>query len=136
MSQASDKSENKSQHLEFKGEHAALLKEFAELMDKLWKDHLTSPTKAANEDFYAWGNLDYTVVMSGHHFDDVVELKTRHGNLDIIKDADGKIDCKVNIDEKEAHKKGADPHKPPPNPAEILQKAIRGLTHYYYSAVR
>src|SRR5262245_14608529 len=112
MSQAS---ENKSQSLEFKGGYSDLLKEFAELMDRLWKDHLTSPTKAAAEEFYAWGNLDYTVVMSSHRFDDIVELKTRHGNLDIFKDTDGKIDCKINIDEKEAHKKGADPHKPPPN---------------------
>jgi hypothetical protein len=121
---------------EFKGDYAELLKEFAGLMDRLWNDHRTSPTKASTEEFYAWGNLDYTVVMSARHFDDLVELKTKHGNLDIIKDAEGKIDCKVNIDEKEAHKKGYDPNKPPPKPAEILQKAIRALTHYYYSAVR
>jgi hypothetical protein len=129
-------SEQAPQRREFKGQYAELLSEFADLMDRLWKDHLTSPTRAASEEFYAWGNLDYTVVMSAHKFDDVVELKTKHGNLDIKKDEDGKIDCKVAIDEKEAHKKGADPNKPPPNPMEILQKAIRALTHYYYSAVR
>ncbi|MEW6730537.1 MAG: hypothetical protein AB1489_04270 [Acidobacteriota bacterium] len=124
------------EHREFKGEYADLLKEFAELMDKLWNDHRTSPTKAASEEFYAWGNLDYTVVMSGHRFNELVEIKSKHGNLDIKKDEDGKIDCKVAVDEKEAHKKGAEAHKSPPNPREILQKSIRALTHYYYSRPR
>lgn len=121
---------------EFKGQYADLLNEFAQLMDKLWVDHRTSPTKAASEEFYAWGNLDYTVIMSAHRFNDLVEIKSKLGNLDIAKDTDGKLDCKINIDEKEAHKKGADAHKPPPDPAEILRKTTVALRHYYYSGVR
>ena len=129
-------SQQTAEKYQFKGQYADPLKDFVDLMDRLWVDHRTSPTKAASEEFYAWGNLDYTVVMSARRFDDLIELKTKHGNLDIVKDESGAIDCKVNIDEKEAHKKGADAQKPPPNPTEILQKTVRALSHYYYSAVR
>jgi hypothetical protein len=73
--------------------------------------------------------------MSAHRFSDLVEIKSKHGNLDIKKDVDGKLDCKINVDEKEAHKKGGH-EAPPPNPTEILQKTARALNHYYYSKVR
>jgi hypothetical protein len=75
--------------------------------------------------------------MSHRHFDDVVEIRSKIGHLDIKKAEDGKIDCQIYVDEKEAHKKGADAHnKPPANPEEILRKTIVTLTHYYYSGVR
>src|SRR5438128_9587492 len=38
--------------IRFKGQYADQLKDFVDLMDRLWVDHRTSPTKAANEEFY------------------------------------------------------------------------------------
>lgn len=107
------------------------LEKFVALMDKLWQEHLTSPTIAGPEKFYAWGNLDYVVIMSERKFDDLVELKTKIGCLEIKKDANGKIECQI-VEDKTFKKKTTNMELSN-NPQEILEKAIFALTHYYYS---
>lgn len=119
----------------FKGNYAALMEQFAELMDRLWQEHRTSPTIAGSEKFYAWGNIDYVVVMSEHRFNDLVEIKCPYGNLDIKKDADGKIDCSLNIDERESAKKSVEAQKNA-NPVKILHNTVAALKHYYYAGMR
>jgi hypothetical protein len=109
--------------------YANQLEKFVALMDKLWQEHLTSPTIAGPEKFYAWGNLDYVVIMSERKFDDLVELKTKIGCLEIKKDTDGKINCQV-VEDKTFRKKTTDIELSN-NPKEILEKAIIALNHYY-----
>lgn len=118
----------------FTGTYANLLEKFAALMEKLWQEHLTSPTMAGNEKFYAWGNIDYAVVMSERKFDDVVDIKTKIGSLEIKKEADGKISCQI-IEDKPLKKKDIIV-KASNDPAEILEKTILALNHYYYSDVK
>ncbi|MFY9226240.1 MAG: hypothetical protein WAQ98_26420 [Blastocatellia bacterium] len=113
------------------GSYANQLEKFVALMDKLWQEHLTSPTIAGPEKFYAWGNLDYVVIMSEKKFDDLVELKTKIGCLEIKKDSDGKINCQV-VEDK-TFKKKATNMELSSDPQEILSKAITALTRYYYS---
>lgn len=113
------------------GSYANQLEKFVALMDKLWQEHLTSPTIAGPEKFYAWGNLDYVVIMSEKKFDDLVELKTKIGCLEIKKDPDGKINCQV-VEDK-TFKKKATNMELSSDPQEILSKAITALTCYYYS---
>ncbi len=117
----------------FTGTYASLLEKFATLMDKLWQEHLTSPTIAGNERFYAWGNIDYAVVMSTNKFNDIVDVKTKIGSLEIKKDADGKISCQI-IEDKPLKKKDI-PIILSNDPVEILEKTISALNHYYYSNV-
>src|SRR5882672_9493407 len=45
-------SQQAAEKYQFKGQYADLLKDFVDLIDRLWVDHRTSPTKAANEEFY------------------------------------------------------------------------------------
>lgn len=118
----------------FTGAYASLLEKFAILMDKLWQEHLTSPTIAGNEKFYAWGNIDYAVVMSTHKFNDVVDIKTKIGSLEIKKETDGNISCQI-IEDKPLKKKDV-VIKLSNDPAEILEKTISALNHYYYSNVK
>jgi hypothetical protein len=118
----------------FTGTYANLLEKFSALMDKLWQEHLTSPTIAGSEKFYAWGNIDYAVVMSEHKFDDVVDIKTKIGSLEIKKDSDGKFICQI-VEDKPLKKKDS-PIALSDDPAEILEKTILALNHYYYSNLR
>ena len=111
--------------------YANQLEKFVALMDKLWQEHLTSPTIAGSEKFYAWGNLDYVVIMSEKKFDDLVELKTKIGCLEIKKDIDGKINCQI-VEDKTFKKKTTNMELSS-DPQEILSKAIAALTYYYYS---
>jgi hypothetical protein len=108
------------------GQGVAELVEFSQLMKKLWEEHRTSPTSAGEENFYAWGNLDYTVVATERGFDDLVEIKSRFGDLDIKRDDDGRVSCSINVPEKS---KSANS---PRTIAEILTLTIAGLRHYYY----
>lgn len=120
---------------QFKGEFAVHLEEFANLLARLWAEHRTSPTRAGSESFYAWGTLDYVVVMSGHGLDDLVELKTCLGNLEIFKDEDGLIDCRLSIsEEKDGHRSGLGAPRQirKAEPAEILEAATAALRNYYY----
>lgn len=118
----------------FTGAYANLLEKFSALMDKLWQEHLTSPTIAGSEKFYAWGNIDYAVVMSERKFDDVVDIKTKIGSLEIKKDSDGKFICQI-VEDKPLKKKDT-PVTLSNDPSEILEKTILALNHYYYSNVR
>lgn len=117
----------------FTGAYTDLLEKFATLMDKLWQEHLTSPTIAGNERFYAWGNIDYAVVMSANKFNDIVDVKTKIGSLEIKKDVDGKISCQI-IEDKPLKKKDISVILSD-DPVEILEKTISALNHYYYSNV-
>jgi hypothetical protein len=118
----------------FTGAYASSLEKFAALMDKLWQEHLTSPTIAGNEKFYAWGNIDYAVVMSTHKFNDVVDVKTKIGSLEIKKESDGKISCQI-VEDKPLKKKDSIT-KLSNDPIEILENTISALNHYYYSNVK
>lgn len=113
----------------FTGDYANLLEKFALLMDKLWQEHLTSPTIAGSEKFYAWGNIDYAVVMSERKFDDVVDIKTKIGSLEIKKDSSGIISCQI-VEDKPLKKTDIS-LKLSNDPAEILEKTILALNHYY-----
>ena len=113
------------------GSYTNQLEKFVALMDKLWQEHLTSPTIAGPEKFYAWGNLDYVVIMSEKKFDDLVELKTKIGCLEIKKDTNGKIECQI-VEDKTFKKKTTNMELSS-DPQEILEKSITALTHYYYS---
>lgn len=121
--------------MQFKGAFAAQLEEFANLLARLWVEHRTSPTRAGNESFYAWGTLDYVVVMSGRGLDDLVELKTRLGNLEIFRDEDGFIDCRLSTaEERDGHRSGLGVPRQvrKAEPAEILEAAHTALRKYYY----
>lgn len=122
-----------AQNVKFTGPYADRLEKFATLMDKLWQEHRTSPTLAGKEEFYAWGNIDYVVVMSAHKFNDVVDVKTKLGSLEIKKDSSGAVSCEV-IEDKMPHRKdkAANLSK---DAGEILEKTIAALTKYYYSNI-
>ena len=125
--------------LEFQAPYAQQLQEFATLMTQLWQEHCTSPTNAGIEAFYAWGNMDYVVVMSARRFDDLVEIKSKFGNLDIKRDEQGLIGCLPGHDEKEAAstttKKGTGQpvYRTALPPEEILKRTIAALKSYYYT---
>lgn len=117
----------------FTGPYASWLEKFATLMDKLWQEHRTSPTLAGKEEFYAWGNIDYAVVMSGHKFDDLVDVKTKFGSLEIKKDSSGNLVCEI-VEDKPLHRKEKATNLSK-DPAEILERTIAALTKYYYSSI-
>lgn len=122
--------------MRFKGSFARQLEEFASLLARLWTEHRTSPTRAGSENFYAWGTLDYVVVMSGRGLDDLVELKTRLGNLEIFRDEDGLIDCRLSAsEEKDGHRSGLGAPRlvRKAEPDEILETATAALRKYYYA---
>jgi hypothetical protein len=108
-----------------KGDCIEELVAFSQLMARLWQQHRTSPTNAGEENFYAWGNLDYTVVIAMGGFDDLVEIKSRFGDLDIKKDADGLVSCAINPSEKAKLGDNTITEK------EILRLTMLGLQHYY-----
>lgn len=128
-----------STQLEFQPLYAQQLQEFVDLMAQLWQEHRTSPTNAGSEEFYAWGNMDYVVVMSAHKFDDLVEIKSKFGNIDIKRDEQGLLGCLPGHDEKEAAstttKKGTGQptYKVALPPEEILKRTTAALKSYYYS---
>ncbi len=122
--------------MQFKGVFARQLEEFTALLARLWKEHRTSPTRAGSEHFYAWGTLDYVVVMSGRGLDDLVELKTKFGNLEIFRDDDGFIDCRLSTsEEKDGHRSGLGAPRVvrKAEPGEILEATTAALRKYYYA---
>lgn len=110
----------------FKGEYAGQLETLYKLIEKLWKEHRTSPTRAGDELVYAFGNLDYVVVVNQDVLGALVEVKTTLGNVDCQADeADGKITAKLNTDPKEGGKEGADVKR-------ILENVAVALEQYYF----
>lgn len=113
----------------YKGEFADEIKALYALIERLWKDHRTSPTRAGNELIYAFGNLDYVVVVNETVLDALVEVKTKHGNVDCFIDEDGQVACKINTDAKEGGREGADIRL-------ILTTTVKALEQYYYNRSR
>lgn len=66
----------------FGGEHAPALEQLYKLIERLWKEHRTSPTRAGDELIYAFGNLDCVVVINQDVLGALVEVKTKLGNVD------------------------------------------------------
>ncbi|MBL8148686.1 MAG: hypothetical protein JNN15_02035 [Blastocatellia bacterium] len=122
---------------DFDEQFSQILKEFTVLIDKLWAEHRTSPTIGGEDKFYAWGTMEYVVVISGRGFDDLIEIKTKHGNVDIFRREDGKLSCAINKEEKDGHRKGVGvPKAKSPEDMlpieEILQRTCSALIRYYY----
>lgn len=111
--------------LTYKGDHAQAIENLYKVLERLWKEHRTSPTRAGEELVYAFGNLDYVVVVNQDVLGALVEVKTKLGNVDCFIDEDGAVTSKLNVDAREGGREGADPLR-------ILEFAIRALEDYYY----
>lgn len=111
--------------LTYKGDHAPAIETLYKTLERLWKEHRTSPTRAGEELVYAFGNLDYVVVVNQDVLGALVEVKTRIGNVDCFIDEDGAVTSKLNTDAKEGGREGADQR-------QILEFAVRALEDYYY----
>jgi hypothetical protein len=111
---------------QYKGEYAAQTEAVYKIVERLWRDHRTSPTRAGDELVYAFGNLEYVIVVNQDLLDALVEVKTIHGNVDCFTDADGAVTCKLNADPKEGGRENADPKL-------ILESVARAMEDYYYA---
>ncbi len=109
----------------FKGDHAQATETLYKTLERLWKEHRTSPTRAGDELVYAFGSLDYVVVVNQDVLGALVEVKTKLGNVDCFIDEDGAISTRLNTDAKEGGREGADPRL-------ILDNTARALEDYYY----
>ncbi|MBX7220090.1 MAG: hypothetical protein K1Y36_09095 [Blastocatellia bacterium] len=109
----------------FQGEWAAELKKVYTLIERLWQEHRTSPTGAGDEKIYAFGNLDYIIIISQDVLGGLVELKTRVGNLDCTINDDGVVECKVNVDPKDGGRTDT-------NVKQVLDTTVTAMELYYY----
>ncbi len=111
--------------LKYKGDHAQAIETLYKTLERLWKEHRTSPTRAGDELVYAFGSLDFVAVVNQDVLGALVEVKTKLGNVDCYIDEDGAVTSKLNTDAKEGGREGADP-------LLILESAARALEDYYY----
>jgi hypothetical protein len=109
----------------FGGEHAQALEQLYKLVERLWKEHRTSPTRAGDELVYAFGNLDCVVIVNQDVLGALVEVKTKLGNVDCQANDKGEIVATLNTDPKEGGREDGDV-------AKILSFAVRALDDYYY----
>ncbi|OYT70713.1 MAG: hypothetical protein CFK52_10275 [Chloracidobacterium sp. CP2_5A] len=109
----------------FGGEHAQVIEQLYKLIERLWKEHRTSPTRAGDELVYAFGNLDCVVVVNQDVLGALVEVKTKLGNVDCQANEQGDITATLNADPKEGGREDGDV-------ATILNFTVRALDDYYY----